>query len=216
MFRMITISLLGVAAIAAGAGSYALLSAANGSDASSIPDTARFAMDSYDSGTRPETAVHIADLIVTGVVLEVAKPRWSTDDGKAPIQVFSGDAPPRPEVVYRVAKIQVNQSIMGDSPRVVLVSLIGTGDDVGSQGPAWKKGDEVLLYLVKAGPESRIAGSEWAFMDGYSLVSGIVQSRGLTFVFDDGDVPLNDLIARIRDEQVLKAAGTRSERAVGH
>ena len=215
MFRMITISLLGVAAMAAGVGSYALFSAANENDESSIPDTARFAMDSYDSGTRPETAVHIADLIVTGRVLKVAKPRWTTPDGKAPMQVFGGDVPPKPEFVYRVATVQVNQSIMGDSPRVVLVSLMGTGDDVGSQGAGWKQGDDVLLYLYQAVPGWRLKDAEYGFMDGYSLVGGIVQSRGLTFVFDDGDVPMNDLIARIRGEQALKAAGTSSERAAG-
>ena len=140
-------------------------------------------MDRFDAGMSPEVAVYRSDAIVVGKIVQIDKPRWTTPDGKAPKDVVYGDTPPEPQIVYRVATVRVTETLQGDVPATIRVSLVGAGDVSNpddSQGAGWRSGTEVVLYLIESAAESRIQGAGWGLAQGLVVEGAVVRARGLS------------------------------------
>ncbi len=165
----------------------------------------------FDAGVSAEMAVYRSDLIAVGAIIEITEPRWTTTDGKAPKDVVYGDTPPEPQIIYRVATVRVTETLHGEAPATLRVSLVGTGDRTGpeaeTQGEGWKAGDEVVLYLAKASAESRIVGADWALVQGLLVEGRLARARNLPASMTD--MALADLAARVRSEQARKATGAQ-------
>ncbi|MCC7363961.1 MAG: hypothetical protein IT303_06285 [Dehalococcoidia bacterium] len=169
-----------------------------------------FGMSAFGPGELPpETAVHhvtaTGGAIVVGRVVELTDVRWTTADGKAPSPAaVTGDNPPPPDISYRVAVIEVDELLFGQSPRVMRLGLIVPGaiQPFGStnQGEGWEVGMRVLVYAGAQAPTSKIAGADFAYLGGHVVEGDIAQLAG------EG-LPLAEVRARVQAASARMAQG---------